>query len=343
MTQTKEKKAMTPANETKAASERFTQMIMAQYANIGDYAFTEREKQLIRNYFVAIDRALKNADDERLRKNANNSDSKYNNDLPYGWNTVDLETLAKDLAHYAHLGLDMLEDNTLFPIPYKDNKRGCYTVNLMPGYNGIRYEAEKYALVPFRSVTVEVIYENDVFTVYKKSRSNPVESYDFDVPQPFNRGKPIGVFGYIEYEDSAKNKLLTFSSSDVMKRKPEKASAEFWGGTKKVRGKDGKWTEVELEGWLPQMYEKTMYREAYSSKHIPRDPAKIDASYLYIRQREQSYADAMIDAEVIENGNGAPVSLPEPHPVELPVEEADPIPNQTMAELDDDLPPEADF
>lgn len=299
-------------------AERFTGMVMKQYATTGKYQPTEREKQLIRNYFICIDQTLQKAEAERIRKNSNNRDAKYNNDLAYTWNNVDLPALAQDLAHYARVGLDMMEDNTLFPIPYKNNKGNKYSMTLMEGYNGIRYQAEKYALDPFKAVIVEVIYENDKFRPIKKDSRNPIEGYEFDIPQPFNRGEPVGVFGYIEFEDPSKNKLVVFSKADVMKRKPKYASPEFWGGKKKVWD-NGKQVEVELEGWVAEMYEKTMKREIYGSKRIPRDPDKVDESYNYIRQREQQYADMVIEAEVVENGNTTPINLPEePKAIEEP-------------------------
>lgn len=338
------------AQDKKSASERFTSMIMKQYSALGTpYTFTDREKQLIRNYFICIDQMLVRTEAERQRKNANNRDHKYDNNLPYAWNTVDLPQLAQDLAHYARVGLDMMEDNTLFPIPYKNNKGNLYSITLMEGYNGIRYQAEKYALDPFRAVTVEVIYEHDKFRPLKKSSSNPIEGYEFEIPQPFDRGKPIGVFGYIEFEDATKNKLVIFSNADVMKRKPRYASPEFWGG-KKETYENGKKVTVDIDGWLPEMYEKTMKREIYGSKRIPRDPAKIDESYQYIRQREQQYVDIAVEAEVAEQGNATPVTLPAPEPqepirAEGTVSKAEPEPVEAAPEVaqvtidDGDFPP----
>lgn len=296
-------------SETSMA-ERFTGMVMKQYSTTGKYQPTEREKQLIRNYFICIDQTLQKAEAERLRKNANNRDAKYNNELAYTWNNVDLPALALDLAHYARVGLDMMEDNTLFPIPYKNSKGNKYSMTLMEGYNGIRFQAEKYALDPFKAVTVEVIYANDKFRPIKKDSRNPIEGYEFDIPQPFDRGEPVGVFGYIEFEDPSKNKLVVFSKADVMKRKPKYASPEFWGGKKKI-WENGKQIEVEMEGWVAEMYEKTMKREIYGSKRIPRDPDKVDESYNYIRQREQHYEDMVIEAEIAQNANASPIQLPE--------------------------------
>lgn len=334
---TPEQNTLTPQQERATASERFTSMVMKQYGSTGTpYSFTDREKQLIRNYFIAIDQMLGKAEAERVRKNASNKNHDYDNNLPYSWQTIDLPQLAQDLAHYARIGLDMMEDNTLFPIPYKNNKGNQYAVTLMEGYNGIRYQAEKYALDPFKAVTVEVIFQNDVFKPIKKDSRNPVEGYEFDIPKPFDRGEPVGVFGYIEFEDPSKNKLVVFSRADVMKRKPKYASPEFWGGPKKT-WENGKPVETVLEGWVPEMYEKTMKREIYGSKRIPRDPAKVDESYQYIRQREQQYEDIVIEAEVAENGNGAALELPETPktiapPATQPTEEADASDDDPAAE-----------
>lgn len=330
-----ESREMTTQGEKKpSASERFTGMVMKQYQSMGAYEFTGKEKQLIRNYFICIDQMLQRTEAERLRKNTSNRNHDYDNNLAYSWQTIDLQQLAQDLAHYARVGLDMMEDNTLFPIPYKNNKGNMYTITLMEGYNGIRYQAEKYALDPFRSVTVEVIYANDIFRPVKKSASNPIENYEFEIPQPFDRGEPVGVFGYIEFEDSAKNKLVIFSKADVLKRKPKYASPEFWGGKKKTY-ENGKQVEVDMEGWLPEMFEKTMKREIYGSKRIPRDPAKIDESYQYIRSREAQYVDIAVEAEVADKGNGAPITLPE---APKAIEEA---PKQAEVDMAIQMPDEA--
>lgn len=351
---TENKTAQTGANQLAqndkkqvSESERFTRMVMKQYGMTGSvYSFTEREKQLIRNYFICIDQMLQKTEAERLRKNAANRDhDKYDNPLAYSWKTIDLPQLAQDLAHYARIGLDMLEDNSLFPIPYKNNKGNMYTITLMEGYNGIRYQAEKYALDPFKAVTVEVIFNNDVFKPIKKDSRSQIEGYEFDIPNPFDRGEPVGVFGYIEFEDPAKNKLVVFSKADVLKRKPKYASPEFWGGTKQV-WENGKKVETTLEGWLPEMYEKTMKREIYGSKRIPRDPDKIDESYRYIQQREQQYQDIVIEAEVLENGNGAPIELPEaqqPTPDEPDTEQQPTTVEQPEAQQDEEISPDAGF
>lgn len=281
--------AVPPAS--KNSSERFTSVVMRQFGGaVGAPAVTEFQKRLIQGYFIAVDRALKTAEDERLRKNKNNSNHKFDNDLPVTWENVNLVDLALDVVHYARMGLDMMQDNHLFPIPYKNNKTKKYDVTLTPGYNGIRYIAEKYAVEPPVSVTTELVYSTDTFRPIKKSTANRVESYEFSINNPFDRGDVMGGFGYIEYRDETRNELIIMSLKDILKRKPKYASANFWGGTQ-TKWENGKKVEENVEGWFDEMCLKTLVREVYSAKHIPRDPKKIDDSYQYMKYREAQAAE----------------------------------------------------
>lgn len=303
-------KQLTPTheNETKseqlAASERFTNQVYKEFGtNVsGMMSVTDYQRTLIQGYFIVIDRALKNAEEERLRKNAANTDHKYDNDLAVNWNTVNLTDLALDLVRYARIGLDMTQENMLYPVPYKNKKKNIYDITLMEGYNGKRYIAEKYGLDVPINVTVEVVYSSDIFKPIKKSRLSPIDSYEFEIVNPFNRGNIVGGFAYHEFEDPTKNKLIIMTMADIEKRKPRYASANFWGGTKieKVNGKN---EEVECEGWLHEMVYKTIVREAYGARQIPRDPKKIDDNYQYIKMREAHYAEIEAMAEIEANAN----------------------------------------
>ena len=68
-----------------------------------------------------------------------------------------------------------------------------------------------------------------------------------------------------------------------------------------------------LEGWIPECSKDDEAKSAGAAH--PRDPDKIDASYQYIRNREQQYADIAIEAEVEANANAEPVTLPDTEPV----------------------------
>lgn len=319
------------------ASERFTGMVMKQFGSTaGAPEVSEYQKRLIQGYFIATDRALKMAEDERIRKNSNNKDHKYDNNLPVTWENVNLYDLALDSVHFARMGLDMMQDNHLFPIPYKNNKTGKYDVTLMPGYNGIQYIAEKYATEKPKAVTIELIHATDTFTPIKKSATNAFDNYEFVINNPFDRGEVLGGFGYIEYEDPAKNHLVIMTRKDIEKRKPKYASANFWGGTQKV-WENGKQVEKQEEGWFEEMCEKTLKREVYSAKHLPRDPKKIDDAYQYMKYREAQLAQMEADHEVITYGNTTPIDTtpdfqPIPDPAKLPPVEPPAPPEPTLPE-----------
>ncbi|MCD7812010.1 MAG: recombinase RecT [Ruminococcus sp.] len=287
-----------------STSERFTNKVMQEFSGsvAGAVQVTDYQRSLIQGYFIIIDRALKSAEEERVRKNSSNRDHQYDNQLPVNWNTVNMNDLALDLVHYARMGLDMMQDNMLFPIPYKNNKRGCYDVTLMEGYNGIRYIAEKYAVEAPSAVTIEVVYSTDTFKPIKKSKDNRIENYEFEINNAFDRGDIIGGFAYLEFSDPTRNELVIMPMKDILKRKPKYASANFWGGKQTV-WENGKKIEVENEGWLDEMVRKTIIREAFSAKHLPRDPKKVDDNYQYMKMREARYAEIEAQQEINANAN----------------------------------------
>ena len=299
-------------------SQRFVDKVIKEFSaanpNGGILELTSLQRRLVQGYFLIIDRALKTAEESRLKKNAGNSNHNYDNPVPYDWKHINLTDLALDCVHYARMGLDMQEKNHLFPIPYKNNKTGFYDISFTVGYNGIRYVAEKYAFVLPKSVTIEVIYATDKFVPYKKNRANSVESYAFEITNPFDRGDIMGGFGYIEYDDPSKNVLVIMSLKAIQKRMGKNANAEFWGT--KLTGKqvavweNGKKVFVEAEGWVDEMCRKTLIREVYSEKYIPRDPAKYDDDYQYFREREVVYERAAIEAEEQQYANSVPIDIP---------------------------------
>ena len=267
-------------------SERFMHKVIHEFSgSVGEFQITEYQRQLIQGYFIGVDRALKTAEAERLRKNEANRDHKYDNTLPITWANVNMADLALDVVHYARLGLDTMQANFITPIPYINKKEKRYDINLMLGYNGIKYIAEKFALCPPKNVTIELVYSTDDFKPHKKGRGNDIESYDFEIVNPFDRGSIVGGFGYIEYDDPKKNELVIMSMKDIEKRKPKYASANFWGG-KASEWNNGSKVEVDKDGWFDEMCRKTLIREVYSPKHILLDPRKVDENYQYMRQRE---------------------------------------------------------
>jgi len=292
--------SVAPKNNTPARnhSERFTNKVLHQFGGMvaGDIQVTDYQRQLIQGYFIMIDRALKTAEENRVRKNENNKDKTYNVNLPATWENVNLADLALDVMYYARMGLDMMQDNHLFPIPYRNKKTDKYDVTLMEGYNGIQYIAENYAIDKPRAVVIELVHSTDVFTPLKRNLRRSVESYEFEITDAFNRGGIIGGFGYVSYDDPAKNKLIVMTMEDIEKRKPPHASPEFWGGKTK-RWENGKQVDVAADGWFEEMCQKTLKREVYSAKHMPRDPKKVVASEQYLKMREARIAETKAQAE----------------------------------------------
>lgn len=276
------------------ASERFTGMVMKEFeGNVGELNLNDYQRQLIRNYFIGIDNALRNAETSRQLS------TKKKDDPTVTWNNVNMNKLATDVVQNAKLGLDMSIANHLHVVPYKNSKTGKYDLNLMAGYEGLKYIATQFSLYKIVDIKVELVRENDTFQpVYK----NNIEGYEFKITNPFNRGNVIGGFGYIRYENEIHNKLVVMTVDELLKRKPSTASAEFWGGTKynyttKENEKD--------EGWTDEMLYKTMVRA--TCKKVTVDPKKVNQSYIYVLDQNDTYyvenQEDKISQEIEENAN----------------------------------------
>lgn len=303
--------------QTIPPSQRFTNRVIEEFGNSTSQAIqlSDQQKRLVQGYFICVDRALNIAETNRQKKGGNGK--------PYTWENVNMTDLALDAVHYARIGLDMQEKNHLFPIPYANRRTGNYDITFTVGYSGIQFIAEKYAINPPKAVTVEAVYSTDIFKPLKKSRTNPVETYEFEITNPFDRGKIVGGFGYIEYDDASQNTLVIMNLEAIKKRAGKNANPEFWGteftGKKTTAWENGQKVVVEADGWLDEMVRKTLVREVYSSKYIARDPSKVDDDYQHLKEREVIYAQAEIDAEAVENANSTPLGIPqntEPQPVE---------------------------
>lgn len=277
--------------------ERFTNMVMAEFSgNVGEIALTDFQKRLAQNYFIAIDIALKSAEEKRSRK------TKNKDPLPVIWDNVNMQQLARNVVAVARVGLDPMQSNHINVMPFKNNAMGKYDIVFVDGYRGIELKATKYGLDVPDKVTVELVYSNDRFKPIKKDMHNEIENYEFEIVNPFDRGKVVGGFYYhIFNENPEKNKLVIFTVKDIEKRKPAYASAEFWGGEKDVWENGKKVGKEKVEGWYDQMCYKTIYRAAY--KDITIDSQKIDDDYLKLKQLESTYSEAQIAKEIEENAN----------------------------------------
>lgn len=304
-TATAEKSQNQLAPQQETASVRFTNMVMREFNNsVGEVALTDFQRRLAQNYFIVADAALKAAEERRLKK-----DEKYRDPVPVTWENVDLGNLARSVVSAARIGWDPMQENHVSLIPFKDNNTGKYLINFMPGYRGIELKAVKYGLDVPDYVVVELVHKNDHFRQNKKDRNNPIETYEFEVTDSFNRGEIIGGFYYHGWRDKPeKNKLVVYTLQEILKRKPEYAAVEFWGGEKdewvydEKTGKNKKTgKKIKIEGWFKEMCWKTVYRAAY--RNITTDSQKIDDDYLRLKHLENSFEESEVAREIAENAN----------------------------------------
>ena len=283
--------------QEKSPSERFTEMVEKEFRNgVGKIELTDFQRKLAQNYFISIDMALQEAEKRRKLK------VKNQDPVPVVWQNVNMQKLARDVVAYARIGLDPIQRNHINIIPYKNNSTQKYDIGFIEGYRGIELKAKKYGLDVPDNVIVELVYSTDKFKPIKKDHRNRIESYEFEITNPFDRGEIVGGFYYHIYsKNPERNKLVVFTKKDIEKRKPAYASVEFWGGEKDIWENGKKVGTEKVEGWYEKMCYKTIYRAAYNDITI--DSQKIDDDYLRMKQMENDLLEANIEAEIEENAN----------------------------------------
>jgi len=312
-------------------SERFTNAVTKEFSsNNGAVTITSFQKKLCQNYFIKIDKTLKDAENKRLAKS-----EQYRDALPLTWENVNMAKLAVDVIAYSSVELDPTQPNHINMIPYKNTANNKYDMGFVIGYNGMEIKAKKYGLDIPDAVVVELVYSTDKFKQIKKDIHNKVEGYTFEIVNDFNRGEIVGGFWYHSFfETPEKNKLRVYSLKDIEKRKPKYASAEFWGG-EKDKWENGKKVGIEkIDGWFDEMAYKTISRAAYNSITI--DSKKIDDNYLAIIQKETDMVDARVQNEVISEANKEPLDFQEAEVIEPEVielkQEQEPVNEETQIE-----------
>ncbi|MFU1797336.1 recombinational DNA repair protein (RecE pathway) [Paenibacillus azoreducens] len=295
-------KAVTKQEPTQ--SERFMTKVISEFgSSVGEVALTNFQKRLAQNYFIALDSVLKTTEEKRLKKSED-----YRDPVPVTWTNVNMDKLSRDVVAYARIGFDPSQPNHINLIPYKNNNTGKYDIVFIEGYRGLELKSVKYGLDVPDHVTVELVYSNDYFAPIKKDANHPHESYEFEIKNPFDRGAILGGFYFHSYTKTPeKNKLVMMTLKEIEKRKPDHASAEFWGGERdkwewdpkaKKNVKKGK---EKVDGWFEKMCWKTVYRAAHSDITI--DSQKIDDDYLRLKQMESDFAEAEVNEEIRANAN----------------------------------------
>lgn len=296
-------------------SERFMNMVVANFSSgVSEVALTNFQKRLAQNYFIALDAALRAAEDKRLAKSERNRDP-----IPVTWQNVNMEKLARDVVTYARVGFDPAQRNHINLVPFKNNKTGKYDIGFVEGYRGMELKAVKYGLSVPDNVVIEVVCQTDRFKSIKKDRNNKYDTYEFEITNEFDRGEIVGGFYYHEYyRTPEKNKLVVMSLKDILKRRPPHASPEFWGGEKDVWENGKKVGKQTVDGWYEKMVWKTIARAAYGDVTI--DSQKIDDDYMRLSLLEEEFSERSVEQEIAENGNREVIDVtPEPpEPSEMP-------------------------
>lgn len=266
-------------------SEQFTSVVVREFSSVDStIGLTPYQRKLAQHLFIKIDTSLKELERKREDKNTGGT--------PIVWANINMNKLALDAMHRIELGLDALIPNHISPIPYFNKRLGKYDLDLRIGYTGKDLYRRQMAVDPPTDIVYELVYENDYFMPIKKSVKNEIESYEFDIPKPFDRGKIVGGFAYLIYPEPKKNKLIIVTDADFKKSEAKAQSKDFWGA------------------YPEQMKFKTLVNRATSKLQI--DPAKVNAAFSAVEAQDDAMDAEIVTAEIQENANkGKVLSLTE--------------------------------
>ena len=307
-----------------SASQRFTDVIMREFTqSTGNVKLTPHQRNLIQGYFIGCDNALQTAEAKRQADAAKGGDwgAKAAAKTPYTWNNVNIDSkLAQRVVVYAKLGLDMTLPNHLFAIPRMNGKTKKYDMNFQEGYRGKEIKTKKYSYYAIRNVAYELVYKNDVFKPHKRGACHTMDSYEFEITNPFDRGELVGGFAYIEFDDPQRNILLIMSKADIEKRRKVAMSQDFWNK------------------WYDEMALKTIVSAACSK--VTLDPEKIDPDFRIMQQSESDAEEAQLAEEIQQNANREPINVTpvEPEPAAIP-ERTQTVPAKVEMPVQDEAAP----
>ena len=221
--QEEKKPEETTAIQTGTFSQRFTAMVIKEFGNYqgGNIALTPHQQRLAQHMFIGIDKALATQEAKRL---SNEKDKR----APIVWSNINMTKLAIDAVHRVELGLDALIPNHIHPTPYFNKKTKKYDLDLAIGYVGKDYYKREMALEKPQDIIYQLVHETDEFEPLFKDATREVESYKFKIKNAFKRGKVIGGFGYISFEDPKKNRLILVSWDQMEKSRKAAKTDTFW-------------------------------------------------------------------------------------------------------------------
>src|SRR4030042_941379 len=250
------------AVSTLTYSARFTSAVVKEFSSqVGKIELDPYQKQLATHLFISINKALGDLEAKRSKEGKDNR-------APIVWANVNMEKLAIDAVHRIELGLDALIPNHIHVIPYFNGKHNKYDLSLEVGYAGKDYFKREMALTKPKDIIYELVRKNDRFKPLMKSAKNPVESYEFDIENPFDRGPVVGGFGYIMYDDTTKNKLVIVDMQALEKARKAAKTQTFWSAHP------------------DEMMYVVLVRK--TTKYLQVDPKKVNRSYMVVEADDNS-------------------------------------------------------
>ena len=273
------------ATQEQSPSVRFTTAVVKEFASAtgATITLTPEQKRLAQHLFIKIDTSLKEAEAKRLKDNETTKQ-------PITWQNINMQKLATSAMYRVELGLDALVENHISPIPYWNSKENKYDLDLRVGYAGKDYYKRKFAIdAPDKPPIYQLVYSTDKFKALMKNATRQVESYEFEIINPFDRGEVIGGFAYFMYDDETKNKLIIVSEKEF-KQSEAQGNKTFWRDRP------------------IQMRYKTIVNKATSKLHI--DPEKTTPGYHAVEAEESAFIEAEVAQEIAENANKEVLEIP---------------------------------
>jgi len=288
-------------------SQRFVKEVRRQFAEeMGEsLEFSDYQKKLAQHMFLKVDESLKEFEDRRLSKN--------NKKTPYTWDNVNMKSLALEAVYKVSLGLDALMKNHVHPVPYYNKHNKNYDIELTTGYKGLIYIAKNYSLDPQPiDIKAELVHENDHFVPLKSNFEREVESYEFEIKNPFDRGQVQGGFGYIQFNNPELNQLVLVQKEDLEKAEKAAPMQAIW------------------DKWREKMQRKTVVRRTVDE--IDLDPEKTNAKALV--HEETGHTENKVQREIEENANSEVIDIESPREEKPEQEEPEPEPESEKEQPD---------
>lgn len=173
-----------------------------------------KNEPLLNNFFMAIDTAIKNAEEDRLTKPDKQHDPKIR------WASINIDETIQSSIAYANIHIDAMAEDMISFIFYK-NKKGGYDITFVEGVSCMEILARRYGVNCPENVKAELVYSTDVFKIVKKDINNPKDDCIHEITSPFDRGVILGGYTISQFKNERFDQLREMSLKDINKRTKE--------------------------------------------------------------------------------------------------------------------------